>query len=144
MIIWGTLLASIAVPGRVPWLIVSLPLPVRVAGLAIGLLGPPLLLWVMRSIGTNVSESSATRAGARLVTRGPYRFVRHPLYTVGTMMFFGLALAVQSAGLLVIVGLIGLWLPGRARHEERHLLASYGDAYRDYMRVTGRFLPRPR
>lgn len=138
----GTLLVSAVAPGRVPWLILSLPGWLRWVGLGLAAAAVPLIWWVMRSIGAGVSESIATRAGARLATGGPYRYVRHPLYTTGTLMYLGLALALQSLGLLLIVAGIVIWLPGRARREEAHLVASYGDDYRRYMAATGRFLPR--
>jgi len=144
LLIWGTLIATLAIPGRLGALVLPVPLGLRWLGLGVGAAAVPLILWVMRSIGNNVSPSSATREGATLVTHGPYRYVRHPLYTVGLLMFLGLALAAQSLWLLVIVALIAGWLPSRVRHEERSLIAAHGNAYRDYIRTTGRFLPRIR
>ncbi|MGE0552788.1 MAG: isoprenylcysteine carboxylmethyltransferase family protein [Gemmatimonadales bacterium] len=142
VLIWGTLVATLAIPGRLGFLVLPLPLVLRWLGLGVGAAAVLLVLWVMRSIGSNVSPSSATRQGATLVTHGPYRFVRHPLYTVGVLMLLGLGLAAQSLGLLIVVASIALWLPSRVRHEERHLLAAHGDAYRHYIQTTGRFLPR--
>lgn len=142
LLIWGTLAATLAIPGRLGFLVLPLPSGLRWLGLGVGAAAVLLVLWVMRSIGSNVSPSSATREGATLVTHGPYRFVRHPLYTVGVLMLLGLGLAAQSLGLLIVVASIALWLPSRVGHEERHLIAAHGDAYRDYIQTTGRFLPR--
>jgi len=142
LLIWGTLVATLAIPGRLGFLVLPLPLGLRWLGLGLGAAAVLLVLWVMRSIGSNVSPSSAAREGASLVTHGPYRFVRHPLYTVGVLMLLGLALAAQSLALLIVLASIALWLPRRVGHEERHLIAAHGDAYRDYIRTTGRFLPR--
>jgi protein-S-isoprenylcysteine O-methyltransferase Ste14 len=142
VLIWGTLLVSLALPEEVPWLIVVLPSGLRWLGLAAAVSALPLIWWTMRSLGNNVSASTATREGATLVTRGPYRFVRHPLYSVGTYAFVGLALLLQSLGLMIILVPLVAWLPWRARHEEGRLLDSYGERYREYMGSTGRFLPR--
>ncbi len=77
-----------------------------------------------------------------LVTTGPYQWVRHPFYVA-----FGLAVTADSlvtanwflalAG-AVTIGLIVI----RTTTEERYLIERCGDAYRDYMKRTGRFFPR--
>ncbi|MFN0179207.1 MAG: methyltransferase family protein [Gemmatimonadales bacterium] len=140
--VWAALLLPILAPSTVGWISAPLPSVLRLAGL--GLLGGAglLLWWTLASIGDNISPSTSTRAGARLVTEGPYRFVRHPLYTGGFLAMLGIGLANQSIPLLAAVPILLWWLPRRVRDEERNLTASYGDAYRAYQTRTGRFLPR--
>ena len=142
ILLLGLLVQAVAAPRSAPWLMVDLALTVRIVGLGVAVLAVPLVWWIFRSIGTSVSESSATRQGATLVTHGPYRWVRHPLYSAVTAALAGVAVALRSLGMILLLGAVLLWLPGRVRNEERHLVASYGDRYRNYARRTGRFIPR--
>ena len=77
-----------------------------------------------------------------LIERGPYRWVRHPSYTAGMMVFLGVAIALDSwvsvAILLVVPALIYV---RRARVEERAFLETIGEPYRTYMARTKRFIP---
>ena len=61
-------------------------------GVALSLACAAGIYWLFSSIGTGITPTSATRSEHKLVTRGPYRWVRHPLYTVGSTVFvaFGL------------------------------------------------------
>jgi protein-S-isoprenylcysteine O-methyltransferase Ste14 len=137
-------LAYLVHPPWVSWARIPLPPALRWLAGAAGLALLPLLLWIFRSIGLNISPSHVTRHGHTLVTGGPYRFVRHPLYTTGTLLSVALAL------------LTGLWWPltwlfpsllllhWRTPREEARLVEVFGDEYRDYMRRTGRYLPQLR
>ncbi|MBI5292547.1 MAG: isoprenylcysteine carboxylmethyltransferase family protein [Chloroflexi bacterium] len=129
-------------PSWVAWARVALPdWPRWIAtGVAVALL--PMMVWVFTSIGKNISTSHDTRHGHVLVTHGPYRWVRHPLYSVGFL--FAVALTVIAALWWLAVGMIlplfALLL--RTGKEEEKLVEAFGDEYRDYMKRTGRFLPR--
>jgi protein-S-isoprenylcysteine O-methyltransferase Ste14 len=79
----------------------------------------------------------------QLVTAGPYRWIRHPLYTTAIVLF--LALGLMQASLLVLVVTVAAALLMRSLvipAEERELAAKFGDRYRVYMTRAGRFLPR--
>ena len=78
----------------------------------------------------------------KLLTEGPYAYVRHPLYTGFTLLAFGLALAVPvyETRLLVVItmAVIAVFIP----KEEEALLKKYKQKYRDYMeRVRYRLIP---
>jgi protein-S-isoprenylcysteine O-methyltransferase Ste14 len=138
------LLGYLINPAWVAWARMDLPGWVRWLG-ASGMLSAALLsVWVFSSIGTNISPSHATREGHQLVTHGPYRWVRHPLYTTGMLAMLSLTLLtalwwISLAMLLPLAVLI--W---RTPREEQRLIEAFGDQYRAYMRRTGRFLPRLR
>ncbi len=78
----------------------------------------------------------------KLVTGGPYQWVRHPMYS-----WFGLSglatFLITANGLVGIVflvyGLVAAWMAGA---EESNLIEQFGDEYRAYRQRTGRFLPR--
>lgn len=142
LVVWAAVLLPIAAPAVVPWIVVPLPNAIRLAGLALAVAAWLVLWWTLASLGNNISPSTSTRAGATLVRHGPYRLVRHPLYSGGFMACLGLGLATESIPLLVaVVGLLW-WVPRRVRNEEANLVASYGDRYRDYQANTPPLVPR--
>lgn len=135
------LLGYMVYPPWVAWARFALPDWVRWLAALIAIATVPLAYWTLTSLGSNISPTQATRQGHTLVTHGPYRWVRHPLYTTGLVFFVALNL------------LTGLWWLGagmvlpivillRTRVEEARLIEAFGDEYRAYMQSTGRFLPR--
>jgi len=100
--------------------------------------------WTLRHLGRNITDTVVPRKNAVLVTSGPYRLVRHPLYTFGTVA--GLALGLVAANWFFWAPLLLLWpvLAFRTRKEEAMLLERFGDGYRQYMQRTGKFLPKIR
>jgi protein-S-isoprenylcysteine O-methyltransferase Ste14 len=136
------LLGYLINPAWVAWARLDLPDWARWLGVAGGALAAPLATWVLSSIGTNISPSHATRAGHQLITHGPYRWVRHPLYSAGLLLCVSLtlltALWTLGVGMLVPLAVL-LW---RTPREEARLVETFGEEYRAYMRRTGRFFPR--
>ncbi|HLB45618.1 MAG TPA: isoprenylcysteine carboxylmethyltransferase family protein [Anaerolineales bacterium] len=129
-------------PDWVAWARFALPDWPRwtAAGVAVALI--PVMVWIFASIGKNISATHETRQEHTLVTHGPYRWVRHPLYSVGFL--FAVALTVITALWWLAVGMI---LPLfvlllRTTKEEAKLIETFGDKYRDYMKRTGRFFPK--
>lgn len=123
----------------------SLPLPVwlRWLGAPVSLLGLAGLLEVHRTLGRNFSGTLHLLADHQLVVAGPYRYVRHPMYTTFYLILIGIALL--SANWLIGGGvLLGLTLVmlTRVKHEEQVMTSRFGQAYIHYMARTGRFLPR--
>jgi protein-S-isoprenylcysteine O-methyltransferase Ste14 len=80
-------------------------------------------------------------SGHELCTKGPYRFVRHPIYLALDLLGFGSAIAVPNV--FVIIGAVLLVTGGdlRARNEERALAHAFGDQYQSYMRRVRRTIP---
>jgi protein-S-isoprenylcysteine O-methyltransferase Ste14 len=142
LIIWGFIFAYVINPNWVTWAQFPLPLWLRGIGAALLVLAIPLIYWVYISLGLNVSPTQATREGATLVTHGPYRWVRHPLYTVGTMAYLGVGLVTAlwpvSVGMLAFISFLVLRTP----KEEARLIETFGEVYRQYMARTGRYVPR--
>jgi len=136
------LLGYLVNPDWVTWARVALPEWFRWLAAALALVCLPLVYWIFSSIGNNISPTQTTRERHQLVTHGPYHWVRHPLYTVGALLVLALSgltalwwLAVALAPALAVL----VW---RTSTEEAHLIETFGDAYRDYMRRTGRFFPK--
>ncbi len=93
-------------------------------------------------LGRELTPSPLPTASAKLVTEGPYRFVRHPIYTAVTVLGVGISLRSGSVmGTVAFIGLIILF-NFKARWEETRLAMSF-PGYESYMNTTGRFLPKP-
>jgi protein-S-isoprenylcysteine O-methyltransferase Ste14 len=138
----GGVVAYVINPTWMSWAALPLPAVVRWAGLALCAAALPLMVWVMRSLGKNLTDTVATRRDATLVTHGLYRWVRHPFYGVGFLWFVGLTLLTASGFLAALGAAAFTLLVVRTATEERKLVERFGDAYREYMRRTGRFFPR--
>ena len=99
-------------------------------------------IWVFRSLGRNITDTVTVRSEATLVTRGPYRWMRHPLYTFGFAGFACLGLAAANAALIGAALVAIALIRARTPIEERMLVERFGDDYLDYMLHTPRWLPR--
>jgi len=130
-------------PRWMAWAEFALPSWGRWVGAVLGLVAVPAALWVFTSIGRNVSETVLTKRDHALVTTGPYRWIRHPLYTTGAVLLLAIGLMAANwfillFALLAIVSLRLAVIP----LEERELVNKFGDEYRRYMATTGGLLPR--
>jgi protein-S-isoprenylcysteine O-methyltransferase Ste14 len=96
-------------------------------------------------LGLNWSMTLEMRKGHQLVRHGIYRFVRHPMYA--SIWLFGVAQALLLhnwiAGFSALVTFAPLYF-FRTPREEQMMLDSFGTEYRNYMRQTGRVIPRLR
>lgn len=111
-------------------------------GLPLRLLFVASFHWMFRNLGHNITPTSMPREDATLVTTGPYRWIRHPMYTFSLLMF--LSLSLLTASWFIAIGGMGAFilLALRSRIEEERLIDKFGEAYRAYMKRTGRFFPR--
>lgn len=103
-------------------------------GFGLAALGLALVVWAGVTMGHSLSPFPKPPRDAELVDRGPYRFLRHPIYVGGTLLSAGLSLAFSVYGLALTAVLAIFWL-AKARLEERHLLARF-PAYAEYRRRT--------
>jgi protein-S-isoprenylcysteine O-methyltransferase Ste14 len=142
LIVMLPVLGYIVSPEWVAALRFSLPDEVRWIGALVAGGTIPIFIWILVSIGSNITPTQATRKTHKLVTHGPYRWVRHPLYATGFL--FGIALGVLTALWWLPVGMIPVFaaLLLRTPLEEARLIERFGDQYRDYMKRTGRFFPK--
>ncbi len=117
--------------------------PWPVAGTALFLVGLAGTLWAQLSMGTSWRIGVDERERTALVTRGPFRWVRNPIFTAMCCAVTGLGLLVPNAASVVAVAAMLLAVELHVRHvEEPYLVRSHGPAYRQWAAHTGRFLPR--
>jgi protein-S-isoprenylcysteine O-methyltransferase Ste14 len=123
--------ASLAHPVRLFWI-----------GLCAIIGGTLLRRHCWRMLGTSFTGAVIVRPDQAVVERGAYRYVRHPSYTAGAIMFLGIGLALGNwISLAVLAGAISIVYGYRVHVEERALQAVIGDPYRRYMQRTTRFVP---
>ena len=144
LLLWLSPLLYLMHPGWMAWSTAGLPGWGRWLGVGMGVTCVGLIYWLFRSIGSGITPTSATRENHVLVTSGPYRWARHPLYTVGSSFIVSFGIVADNwfiAGLGVLAFVL---MAVRTPAEEANLIAKFGDEYRIYMERTGRFLPRLR
>lgn len=116
----------------------------RLVGLIVLYLGMALFLWAAVHLKDAIGGLVAPRLD-RIVTTGPYRYVRHPTYVAILIALCGAAFVTRSAaGLVLAVVLFAPAAIRRARAEERALAAAFPDMWSRYASRTGFLLPRLR
>lgn len=146
-------LAGVALWGATLGYLIGWPLPLgatsypcpdwlRWCGVGAAAITSLLFLWTLHSLGHNLTDTVVTRRNATLVTHGPYRWVRHPFYLSAALLMGAVTLLAANwligATSVAVLSLLALRTP----LEEQRLIERFGDAYRDYIRTTGRFWPR--
>jgi len=118
--------------------------PVRLLGLALGLGGAGVLVWASASLGQFLIHEAAILQNHALITSGPYRLVRHPIYSGYLALLMGSGVATLNVWLLLLwpFSLGGILI--QAGSEERLLESKFGHVYTDYAARTGRLVPRSR
>lgn len=139
---WAGVIAFLIDPSSMAWSSVPLPPSVRWAGVGVSAMGGALLAWTLVRLGKNLTDTVVTRREHTLVTRGPYRFVRHPFYDAAALFVLGTALLAANWFVFAAGASVVALLVLRTRTEEANLLARFGAPYREYLGRTGRFLPK--
>ena len=111
-------------------------------GLALCLAGAALAIWSRHVLGSNWSVAVELKHGHELVRRGPYRVVRHPIYSGLLLLFIGNALMVGDWRGILAVGIVLVSFWRKLRLEESWLAEHFGAAYADYQRGTRMLVPR--
>lgn len=137
-----TCLIFLIQPRWVDFAQIDAPRWLRLIGIPVGVIGVVLFGWMFRHLGLNVTSTSMPRVDATLVTSGPYRWVRHPMYSAALLMVVGCSLL--TANVVVAIGGAAMFalLAARSRVEEQRLIEKFGEPYRVYQGKTGRFFPR--
>jgi protein-S-isoprenylcysteine O-methyltransferase Ste14 len=141
LILWLSPFAYLINPNWMAWSKMGLPESVRWLGVGIGILCVFGVYWLFSSIGTGITPTSATRREHKLVTHGIYRYIRHPLYTIGSSLFISFGMMADNWFIATLGVLTFILMAIRTPKEEANLIEKFGDEYREYMKHTGRFLP---
>jgi protein-S-isoprenylcysteine O-methyltransferase Ste14 len=119
----------------IPWFdrqLFPVTVPIALAGLLVVLIGVAFSIWARFMLGSNWSNRVTVKENHTLVRTGPYRIVRHPIYSGILLGMLGSAL--QRGGIRCFVGVLicglSFWLKTRA--EERFMVQSFGEEYLQY------------
>lgn len=109
-------------------------------GAAVFVAGLGVAVWARVYLGRNWGMPMTVRAEPELVTRGPYRFVRHPIYTGLLLGVLGTSLATNGLG-LVVTALLTVYFYFVATVEERNMTEVFPTAYPEYRAHTKKLIP---
>jgi protein-S-isoprenylcysteine O-methyltransferase Ste14 len=109
----------------------------------------PILAWgylQYKLVGTFRSREGGggpgiARPPERIVSQGPYRWTRNPMYLGHLVFLAGLALVLGSWIAAAVFAAHAVWFDRRVREDESRLAALFGDSYRDYCRRVKRWIP---
>lgn len=122
--------------------IVPRTLSVGIAAVALTLAGMLFAVWARICLGRNWSSMPTIKEEHQLIRNGPYRFVRHPIYSGLLLAMFGTFLANgRVCGALAVILLWFAW-DAKSRIEEEFMVRTFGPEYEEYRRTTGALLPR--
>lgn len=143
---WGAvLLVYLIRPRTISAFEVALWPALRWFGVGVLVLTVVLLSWVHYTLGRNFNTTLVLRRDHTLITHGPYRWVRHPMYTSFVLLLVGMFLVSANLLLGILSGILLvalLWL--RTPLEEAQLRERFGASYDAYRARTGRLWPRLR
>jgi protein-S-isoprenylcysteine O-methyltransferase Ste14 len=111
-----------------------------VIGAAVFVTGIGLAVWARIYLGRNWGMPTSQKDDPELVTSGPYRFVRHPIYSGILAGVLGTALATNLLG-LIVAALLGAYFYYSASVEEKNLTATFPEAYPAYRSRTKMLIP---
>ena len=109
-------------------------------GLAVFVLGLALAVWARIYLGRNWGMPMSHKVDPELVTTGPYRRIRHPIYSGIIVAMIGTAIAV-SLFWLIAVAALGAYFLYSAVMEERYMSDRFPDSYPAYKRSTKMLIP---
>jgi protein-S-isoprenylcysteine O-methyltransferase Ste14 len=103
--------------------------------------GVAMAFWARWHLGTNWSGVVTLKEGHELIRTGPYRTIRHPIYTGILLALLGTAVAVGEVRGLLALAIAWLSFYIKARREESFLTQEFGPGFAEHRRHTGMFLP---
>jgi len=116
----------------------------EILGVALTVAGIGFAFWARFYLGSNWSSNVTVKVGHELVRSGPYRFVRHPIYTGMIVALFGTGLQRGQVRGLIAVVLLYVGFKMKSKIEERAMTSTFGAEYAEYSRTTGAIVPKLR
>jgi protein-S-isoprenylcysteine O-methyltransferase Ste14 len=138
-----SMLVYVINPGWLSFASLAFPAWLRWIGVGIALIGFALLQWAQTTLANSWSDTPRMMKEQTLITSGPYRTIRHPIYTA-FILILGSTLLISSNWFIGLcwAGMVMLEVISRIGFEESLMIEFFGEQYRDYMKKTGRLLPK--
>jgi protein-S-isoprenylcysteine O-methyltransferase Ste14 len=115
--------------------------PLQIAGVAMTAAGLLFAIWARFHLGRNWSAIVTLKEDHELVRSGPYRWIRHPIYTGYLTAVLGIAIVAETGDGFIGFAIILVALVFKMRREERLLTAEFGEQYRQFHRETVALVP---
>jgi protein-S-isoprenylcysteine O-methyltransferase Ste14 len=142
---FGAIFAYLMNPSLLRWSAFEASEIIRWIGITLSCVGMAGEIWSAAALGASYSPMLRVADEHVVVTAGPYRWIRHPLYAFWLPVGVGWGAAtcnwfiiVSGIALIIVLAVI------RVPREEAMMLQGFGESYRRYMTHTGRFIPRLR
>ena len=141
LILFVSNLAYLLFPPAVTWASIPIPNVLRWFGFLSAILSSVPMIATLSVLGKNLTDTVVTKSDAFLVTSGPYRWVRHPYYSITAIIM--LSVSVLTANWLIGLGCVAVLtlLATRTPLEEQKLVERFGVDYLNYKANTGMFVP---
>lgn len=114
---------------------------VLLTGTAVTLLGLCLAVWARVHLGTNWSSQPTIRVDHTLIRTGPYRIVRHPIYTGLLVGFAGTAIVIGEIWAFIVIFIILIIFYAKIWMEEKFLLEEFGEDFTRYKKEVKALIP---
>jgi len=142
---FGAIFAYLVNPQLLRWTAFLVAAPIRWIAILASCLGAAGEILAAVSLGASYSPLLRVAEERVVVTAGPYRWIRHPLYAFALPLMAGWAVAAGSWFILATATvLIRVLMIIRVPREESMMVEGFGESYRQYMKRTGRLIPRLR
>jgi protein-S-isoprenylcysteine O-methyltransferase Ste14 len=141
ILLFGLFLAFHLYPGTFERHLYARTVPVEIAGISVCASGVAIAIWARRTLGKNWSGSPTVKEDHELIQAGPYRLVRHPIYTGILLMVAGTGLCygkVREAFLFLFI-FVMFWI--RLKIEESFMCQQFPEAYPEYRNSTKALIP---
>jgi protein-S-isoprenylcysteine O-methyltransferase Ste14 len=134
---------NLNIPWLQHWFVPRTP-AVAIIAIVITLAGLLFAVWARAYLGRNWSSAPMIKEHHQLIRGGPYRFVRHPIYTGILLAMAGTSLA--NGKVRGALGVLLVWIAWtiKSRMEEEFMVRNFGAEYEEYRRSTGALFPRIR
>ncbi|SDS44960.1 Protein-S-isoprenylcysteine O-methyltransferase Ste14 [Gillisia sp. Hel1_33_143] len=120
---------------------ISMPEWFKLGVLTFSVLGIIIIVLSFYQLGSNLSPFPSPVKNADLITTGIFKYLRHPIYTGILLILFSVAIYNTSEYKLIISILLLILFQFKSKYEESRLIANF-ENYKDYMKDTGKFIPK--
>jgi protein-S-isoprenylcysteine O-methyltransferase len=138
---FGLLFSPAMRPGPLGWRLVPSTGAAAAASLTLTAAGVLFAIWARFCLGGNWSAIVAVKQGHKLVRRGPYRLVRHPIYAGLLLAMAGTAIGFGGLGGFLAVAIALAGFLAKARAEESFMLEEFGAGYEEYRSRVRALIP---
>ncbi len=115
---------------------------VQWTGAVLAAVGVGFAIWARRHLGTNWSGVVTLKEGHELIRTGPYRRIRHPIYTGMLLALFGTVIEIGRVAGLIAFAIAWASFTMKARREESFLAEEFGEQFDVHRKESGMFLPK--